>query len=364
MPIEVPHLDTKTFEQLTSGLLREIPTLTDCWTDFNASDPGITLMEMLVWVAETLAYRLNRIPPNTYRNFLYLLGGASYAEIDRLLDDINRSSSPRAPYTDPSYRRFLEYLKQISIQVKPDRTQMREQAVRFYLEPYLAITQKDFEALCLQANQLLSEDAQVGRAIVTTREEVILVELVPHSEDEPFRYSQVKLDSRGTLLRHRHDSYLCLPHHIKNGPSSLRHMLKQVRRFLIPRTLLGCAVEVKLASFTEVLIQLELTLDERMQLSQRANELDLAIQTWLSPISGGADHKGWPYNQMPTSYQITAFLLKNFPWILYANCSDVSIVQRYNQNLDPEMIPKGQAAFLGFPIPRFKINLNKLTRRQ
>ena len=75
MPIQLPDLDNKTFDDLMKEMIASIPKYSKKWTNFNPSDPGITLVEMLAWIAESLLYRANRIPVETYLNFLKLVAG-------------------------------------------------------------------------------------------------------------------------------------------------------------------------------------------------------------------------------------------------------------------------------------------------
>ena len=70
----LPSLDSRTFDQLVDEARRQIPLLAPEWTDHNASDPGITVVELLAWVTETVLYRFDRIPPELRRAFLRLLG--------------------------------------------------------------------------------------------------------------------------------------------------------------------------------------------------------------------------------------------------------------------------------------------------
>jgi len=44
------------------------------WTDYNLSDPGITLIELFAWMTEMITYRLNRVPEKNYIKFLDMLG--------------------------------------------------------------------------------------------------------------------------------------------------------------------------------------------------------------------------------------------------------------------------------------------------
>jgi predicted phage baseplate assembly protein len=44
------------------------------WTEYNLSDPGITLIELFAWMTELTVYRLNRVPERNYIKFLEMLG--------------------------------------------------------------------------------------------------------------------------------------------------------------------------------------------------------------------------------------------------------------------------------------------------
>jgi len=73
MALNKPILDARTFEQLRSELIARIPVYAPEWTDHNASDPGITLLELYAFLAENLLFRFNQIPEATYIEFLRLL---------------------------------------------------------------------------------------------------------------------------------------------------------------------------------------------------------------------------------------------------------------------------------------------------
>jgi predicted phage baseplate assembly protein len=74
MALEVPNLDNRTFDQLVAEAKRRISRYTPEWTDFNPSDPGITLVELFAWLTEITLFQLNQVPELTYVKFLDLLG--------------------------------------------------------------------------------------------------------------------------------------------------------------------------------------------------------------------------------------------------------------------------------------------------
>jgi hypothetical protein len=74
MPIEPLQLDDRSFEQIFEEAKARIPVHTPQWTNFNESDPGITLVRLFAFMTEDLLYRSNRIPDANRRKFLSLLG--------------------------------------------------------------------------------------------------------------------------------------------------------------------------------------------------------------------------------------------------------------------------------------------------
>jgi hypothetical protein len=73
MSILLPNLDDRRWADLVEQGRALIPLYAPEWTDHNASDPGITLMELLAWIAETDVYRLNRITGREQRQLLQLM---------------------------------------------------------------------------------------------------------------------------------------------------------------------------------------------------------------------------------------------------------------------------------------------------
>lgn len=74
MPLPLPTLDRLTYDELVSEARSSLPALAPAWTDYNAHDPGITLLELVAWLAEGASYRLDNIPDESIRAFLRLTG--------------------------------------------------------------------------------------------------------------------------------------------------------------------------------------------------------------------------------------------------------------------------------------------------
>jgi hypothetical protein len=73
VPLPTPILDDRSYQQLRDELVRRIPVYAPEWTDHNASDPGITLVELFAFLGENLLFRFNQIPETTKLAYLKLL---------------------------------------------------------------------------------------------------------------------------------------------------------------------------------------------------------------------------------------------------------------------------------------------------
>ena len=55
--------------------MARIPAHNPEWSNYNDSDPGITLLQLFAFMTESVIYRANLIPERNRRKFLRLLGG-------------------------------------------------------------------------------------------------------------------------------------------------------------------------------------------------------------------------------------------------------------------------------------------------
>jgi hypothetical protein len=88
-----PNLDDKTFSQLVEEAIKLIPKYAPEWTDHNASDPGITLVELFAWLTEIMLYRINLVTDEHRLKYLKLLGVRPTAPIPAKVDITFESGS-------------------------------------------------------------------------------------------------------------------------------------------------------------------------------------------------------------------------------------------------------------------------------
>src|SRR5438094_2791448 len=74
MPMPVPMLDDRKFQDIVNQAKSLIPRYCPEWTDHNVSDPGVALIELFAWMTDMLLYRVNQVPDKMYVKFLELIG--------------------------------------------------------------------------------------------------------------------------------------------------------------------------------------------------------------------------------------------------------------------------------------------------
>lgn len=248
MPIQLPNLDNKTFNDLMKEMIASIPKHTKEWTNFNPSDPGMAMLELLAWICETLIYRANRIPEESYINFLRLVAGS------------------REVYdpTDKAHLRILEYLQRIEGGWTRDIQEMKAEAQRFLNSRYRAVTKEDFRELTLEASP------RVKRAEIKSTSGRVAIIVIPEDADLQ------KTDE----------------------------LHKTVRDYLEPRRLIGTPIDVKAAEYTPVNLKVTLIYKSYANQERVKESVEKAVKEYLDPIKGGPDGQGWPYGRNLMVYEL------------------------------------------------------------
>ena len=141
MPLPAPPLDHRRYQDLVSELIARIPVHTPEWTNFNASDPGITLIQLFAHLGESMIYRTNQIPDRNRMKFLELLGiGLQPAREARGLVAFSNENGP------PGQVNILAgtELAASKIAFRTDRTlDVLQVEPRYYMKQAVAPTQLD-----------------------------------------------------------------------------------------------------------------------------------------------------------------------------------------------------------------------------
>ncbi|MBZ5561548.1 MAG: baseplate J/gp47 family protein [Acidobacteriia bacterium] len=314
MPIPQLNLDDRTFDQLAAEGRALIVRYFPAWTDYNESDPGVTLLELFAFFTETAIYEINRVPERSLERFAALVG-------------ITRTQGEAIGQT---LRRALESLKQ----------------------QYRAVTETDFEALAIAANpsaiarskavveeppatiiatvQAVSGTTitvspfgstlyglRVGAAIKVPGQPAVttLAEAIPAKqagvtrivvEDASFASSVQRGDELEIAVEPTvfpFDQFVKVVIVPKPASGSelppTEALRQQVFEYLAPRRLITTRVKVVPPDNTTVSVTVTAVRDatSRVQDDALANSVRSAITGFFSPVSGGVDGKGWPFGR-------------------------------------------------------------------
>jgi hypothetical protein len=208
-------------------------------TNYNPSDPLITLTELFAYFTEVLLFRLNVVTDDNRIAFLRLLNGPGW-------------QPPTPDALDAEVRRTVLTARQT------DR----------------AVTPEDFEFLALS----LAADPQgrVARARCIPNLDLLV-------SDPALRL----------LPRPSHVSVVLVPFH----EADFDPVSTNICAYLEPRRLLATKVHVVKANYIIISVQVTLHLLPDALAGDVKKRVSDALTTWFDPIVGGRDGVGWPFGR-------------------------------------------------------------------
>ncbi|BAE50701.1 hypothetical protein [Paramagnetospirillum magneticum] len=293
MAFELPNLDTVSAQQLLAELMRRIPMFTPLWTDFNESDPGITVLEMLCWVGESLLYQTNAIPLETWQNMLRLCLGLANST------DTTDYSVAAVKQNDFAFLALQAVLARMEQGAPLDREALQAAVLTFRRAPYLALTGPDVEQLAMETNQVIAQQPPVKPPPALVRRADALVDdqqTVVHILDDatpvyqrPSCANPKAPDAQGGLR-----NLLMLQPAGASATAALTKLLATVTTYLAPRVLLGNRVSVVGATLTPITMTVRVVCQPHARASVVLAALSSALFDFFQP---GAD---WVYDQPPS----------------------------------------------------------------
>jgi hypothetical protein len=237
MPINLPNLDDRRYADLIQEARSTIPSHAPEWTNYNASDPGITIVELFAYLFEMLIYRQNRVTDANVRAFLKLIDGVERRASDDLSNEV---------------RKVVAELR------KPNR----------------AVTSADFEELVLA-----KFESRIGRARAVARRNL-------ESDDPKARESN----------KPGHMSVIIVPT-ADGGQIPDAAMTQAVGDYLESRRLLTTRVHVVGPRYVKVGVRLTVYLKpDAIEETVRKSVVGELVR-FFDPIRGGQDQSGWPFGR-------------------------------------------------------------------
>ncbi len=299
MPLEVPNLDDRTFADLVEEALSLLPQYAPLWTNYNPSDPGITLIELLAYFTEMLIYRLNRVTRDHQLRFLQLLRGAEWEQA--LKTARLELGQPEDPLRQATREELEQALKTAVLELR---------------QPRRAVTAEDFEYLARQATQTEPADRQVARAYCSFGRNLDRIDTTSWDRDHP-----------------GHVSVVVVPYG-ELGPAELKSLVKQVRGWLEPCCLLTTRLHVSQPHYLWVSLGAVIHLQGDTPGDAVRKPADAELQRFFSPLPGAGPHgEGWPFGRNIYFSEVIA-VLEQVPGVDYVEEIRVLRLATSKEDLD------------------------------
>jgi hypothetical protein len=238
MPLSVPNLDDRTYDDLLDEAMRYVPSFAPEWTDHNASDPGVTAIELLAWLAELLIYRTNRVGDRHKAAFVSLVTG-------------------KPPRTDMSVD---EQMRRAALSLRDTRR---------------AVSPQDFERLAREV---------APGAIARTH-------CVPRRD----------LSARGPdVERLGHVSVIVVPvpKEDENAPRPAAELLHRVHESLESARLVTTWLHVSPPRYLGIGLSAEVVLKPNARETSVREDIARELTRFLDPIGRPPAYEGWPFGRM------------------------------------------------------------------
>lgn len=354
MAFELPDLDTRDSAALQAELIRRIPQFTMQWTDFNDSDPGIAIMQLLCWIGESLLYQNNAIPIQTQENFLRQVLGLAFAE------NVTPYSEAAKSNADVAFERLRAVLAELDDR-QLTQAALQHAVINYRATPYLALSCNDVQALALEANQMIAAQApsalQVARADALVSDEATCVYIL---SDAPWAYelppwpNASTPDATGKLRR----LLMLQPPSgsaAADATTAQNVLLESVRSYLAPRVILGNRVNVRSAQLTSINLRVSVRCPTQVAPGIVLDALMAQLFAYFKPDAR------WVYNQPPLLDNLQ-LLIENVPGVSalesitlsYAPTVHLSSYAQLDANALLADLPPGPPAALYRGLPQLR----------
>jgi hypothetical protein len=265
MPIPLPNLDDRRYADLTAQAQTLLPTLDPDWTNYNPSDPGIALVELLAWLTEMLLFQVDQVTPASTENFLKLLNGPDWAR-------------PPGMNLDAAIRQTMAAQR----------------------ERYRAVTAGDYEWLALNTWPRSAEAGQLPGGGRLAR-----VRCIPRRNLSASDPAERRADAPA------HMSLVVLP--AADGGSALYDTLW---RFFDERRILTTRHHVTGPGYVPVEVSANLALRPDAPPAMALADAHQALAAFYDPLASGPGQAGWPFGRAVYASEASS-VLERLPLVDY-----------------------------------------------
>lgn len=318
MALPILNIDDQTYADLMQEVQALIPTYAPFWTNHNASDPGITLLELFAWLAEMLIYRANRVTDQHVQTFLKLLNGPAsrYLVTDAAIQSLKADGAADevvAAFTHLKGRTILGQEKYVGL-------------LQALLGAGFTAKVQEFAQQSLVPDPLLADQVrttvltlrQQDRAITTEDYAALALEVAPDSIARvlciPLRDLALGIEAERTMQRAGHVSVVLVPKSTDAAPQPSVQLCQQVWNYLDPLRVLTTRHHVVGPVYVPVGAELMVARQADMPEQQLRDSLTTALKKYLDPLTGGPNQVGWPFGRSLYLSELVAFF-ENLPGV-------------------------------------------------
>ncbi|MEM7557195.1 MAG: baseplate protein J [Cyanobacteria bacterium P01_A01_bin.84] len=248
MPLPLPNLDDHTYADLVESAISQISVEYPEWTDYNPSDTGIILIELLAWLSEMTLYRVNQIGDENYASFLSLLKGEQW----------NLANIPAKE-------------RQQSLQSEINKTLLELR------QRYRAVTTVDYEQLIIEDWNTLSDSTL----------KIVRVKCLSQRNLSEFNIETV---AKGNI------SLIVVPEqNIQENNNNNKY--EKLLDFLNERKLLTTRLHIVEALYVSVAITAEIVVEDGIKAEEIKENAENEVNWFFHPLHSGKywGGKGWPF---------------------------------------------------------------------
>lgn len=306
MPLPLPNLDDRTYDDLVQEALSLIPTYAPEWTNHNPSDPGITLIELFAYLSEMLNYRLNRVTNANKQAFLNLISETKYPLINE--------KGELQPLDE----------KTLNDTIRTEIVNLRKAS--------RAVSSKDFEDLAMAANETeqvqKQQQQKVARARCLPRRN--LESPTPHALDpeQPGHVSVIIVPTVPGNSRPQLEEY-----------QPTKELLEAVKNWLEQKRLLTTRVHVVKATFLTIKVNITIGLKPGAKEDTVKDQVVEALLKFFDPLTGGLQGKGWEFGRNIYISEIYQ-LLDKLPGVDYVKPTETKEQQAQNDEDEVVILPE------------------------
>ncbi|AFY54241.1 hypothetical protein Riv7116_1693 [Rivularia sp. PCC 7116] len=248
MPLPLPNLDDRTYADLVESAISQISVEYSEWTDYNPSDTGIILIELLAWLSEMTLYRVNQIGDENYASFISLLKGEQW-------------NLPNIPAKE----------RQQSLQSEINKTLLELR------QRYRAVTTIDYE-------QLIIEDWN------TSSDSTLKIARVKCLAQRNLSESNTETVAKGNI------SLIVVPEQ-NSQENNNNNKYKELLDFLNERKLLTTRLHIVEPLYVSVAVTAEIVVQDGTKAEEIKENAKNEVNWFFHPLHSGKywGGKGWPF---------------------------------------------------------------------